>query len=83
VFFGKPELECVLLLKYVLSEVECVLLLKCVLSDVGFGKTEVALRAILTSALAGRQSILLAPTTVLAAQHFRKVEERFIPLGII
>ena len=53
-----------------------------VCGDVGFGKTEVALRAILTSALAGRQSILLAPTTVLAAQHFRKVEERFKPLGI-
>ena len=52
-----------------------------VCGDVGFGKTEVALRAMLTSVLAGRQSILLAPTTVLAAQHFRKVEERFRPIG--
>jgi len=47
-----------------------------VCGDVGFGKTEVALRAIYRAVLAGRQVALLAPTTVLAAQHFRTVCKR-------
>lgn len=41
-----------------------------VCGDVGFGKTEVALRAAFRNALAGRQVALLCPTTVLAQQHF-------------
>jgi transcription-repair coupling factor (superfamily II helicase) len=41
-----------------------------VCGDVGFGKTEVALRAAFRTALAGRQVALLCPTTVLAQQHF-------------
>ena len=53
-----------------------------VCGDVGFGKTEVAFRAILTCVLAGRQSIMLAPTTVLAAQHFRNVMARFETIGL-
>ncbi|HLK36766.1 MAG TPA: transcription-repair coupling factor [Polyangiaceae bacterium] len=47
-----------------------------VCGDVGFGKTEVALRAAFRVALAGRQVALLCPTTVLAQQHFRTVELR-------
>jgi len=44
--------------------------------DVGFGKTEVAFRAIYRAVLQGRQVALLAPTTVLAAQHFRTLQKR-------
>jgi len=45
--------------------------------DVGFGKTEVAMRAALRCALSGRQAALFAPTTVLAAQHYRTFSQRF------
>lgn len=44
--------------------------------DVGFGKTEVALRAAFRAALAGRQVAVLCPTTVLAQQHLRTFEAR-------
>ncbi len=44
--------------------------------DVGFGKTEVALRAAFKSVLGGRQVAILAPTTVLAQQHFESFKER-------
>ena len=50
--------------------------------DVGFGKTEVALRAAFRTILAGKQVAFLAPTTILAEQHFRTVSERFAPFGI-
>ena len=42
-----------------------------VCGDVGFGKTEVAMRAAFRVALAGRQVAVLCPTTVLAQQHFQ------------
>lgn len=45
--------------------------------DVGFGKTEVAFRAIMKCLLAGKQAALLAPTTVLARQHYFSAVERF------
>ena len=44
--------------------------------DVGFGKTEVALRAAFKCILGGRQVALLAPTTVLAQQHYQTFRER-------
>ncbi|NPA24843.1 MAG: transcription-repair coupling factor [Deltaproteobacteria bacterium] len=44
--------------------------------DVGFGKTEVALRAIFLTVLSGRQAAVLVPTTVLAQQHFETFRER-------
>lgn len=44
--------------------------------DVGFGKTEVALRAAFRAALAGRQVAVLCPTTVLAQQHLRTFQKR-------
>ncbi len=50
-----------------------------VCGDVGFGKTEVAIRAIFKAVTAGRQVALLAPTTVLAQQHWRTLSERFAP----
>lgn len=53
-----------------------------VVGDVGFGKTEVALRAAMRVADEGRQVALLCPTTVLAYQHYRTFTERFAPFGI-
>lgn len=48
-----------------------------VAGDVGFGKTEVAMRAALRAVLNGRQAAVLAPTTILADQHFRNFTARF------
>jgi transcription-repair coupling factor (superfamily II helicase) len=48
-----------------------------VCGDVGFGKTEVALRAAFVAAMAGVQVALVCPTTLLARQHFLNFEERF------
>jgi transcription-repair coupling factor (superfamily II helicase) len=45
--------------------------------DVGFGKTEVALRASLIAVLAGKQVAIVVPTTLLARQHFHTFTERF------
>ena len=50
--------------------------------DVGFGKTEVALRAAFIAASAGTQVAIIAPTTLLARQHFKSFEERFRGTGI-
>jgi transcription-repair coupling factor (superfamily II helicase) len=47
-----------------------------VCGDVGFGKTEVAVRAAFKAALAGKQTMMLAPTTILVQQHFRTFAER-------
>lgn len=47
-----------------------------VCGDVGFGKTEVAMRALYRAVINGRQAVLLAPTGVLAAQHFKTVSKR-------
>ncbi len=45
--------------------------------DVGFGKTEVALRAVMKCVMGGRQAAILVPTTVLAQQHFITASKRF------
>lgn len=45
--------------------------------DVGYGKTEVAIRAAFKAILDGKQVAVLAPTTILAQQHFRTFSERF------
>ena len=45
--------------------------------DVGFGKTEVALRAAFKSCLDGKQVMVIAPTTLLASQHYRTARSRF------
>lgn len=50
--------------------------------DVGFGKTEVAIRAIFKAVASGRQVAVIVPTTVLAMQHFQTIEERFKPFGV-
>ncbi|MEG4914983.1 transcription-repair coupling factor [Microcoleus sp. B7-D4] len=53
-----------------------------VCGDVGFGKTEVALRAIFKAVTAGKQVALLAPTTILTQQHYHTLSERFSPYPI-
>ena len=45
--------------------------------DVGFGKTEVALRAVMKAVMDGKQVALLVPTTVLAQQHYQTIMSRF------
>ncbi len=53
-----------------------------VCGDVGFGKTEVALRAAFAVAMAGRQVAVVVPTTLLARQHHRTFAERFKGLPV-
>ncbi|GAB4345331.1 MAG: transcription-repair coupling factor [Cyanophyceae cyanobacterium] len=53
-----------------------------VCGDVGFGKTEVAVRAIFKAVTAGKQCALLAPTTILTQQHYHTLKERFAPYPI-
>ena len=50
--------------------------------EVGFGKTEVAMRAAFIAALNNKQTCILVPTTLLAAQHFASFEKRFQDSGI-
>lgn len=52
-------------------------------ADVGFGKTEVAMRAVFKAAMGGKQSAVLCPTTVLCQQHFRTFRERFAGFPIV
>ncbi|OUL28605.1 transcription-repair coupling factor [Nostoc sp. T09] len=53
-----------------------------VCGDVGFGKTEVAIRAIFKAVTAGKQVALLAPTTILTQQHYHTLKERFAPYPV-
>ena len=53
-----------------------------VCGDVGFGKTEVALRAAFKAVGDGRQVMVLCPTTILAQQHYSTFDDRFSPFGI-
>jgi transcription-repair coupling factor (superfamily II helicase) len=48
-----------------------------IVGDVGFGKTEVAMRAAFAAALSGRQVAVICPTTLLARQHYRTFADRF------
>jgi transcription-repair coupling factor (superfamily II helicase) len=50
--------------------------------DVGFGKTEVALRAAFVTAMSGMQVAVIAPTTLLARQHYKSFAERFRGLPV-
>lgn len=56
-----------------------------VCGDVGFGKTEVALRAAFVAAACGYQVVMIAPTTLLARQHYKNFVERFsgMPLRVL
>jgi transcription-repair coupling factor (superfamily II helicase) len=48
-----------------------------VCGDVGFGKTEIAIRAAFKAAIDGKQTAVLVPTTILALQHYKTFSERF------
>jgi transcription-repair coupling factor (superfamily II helicase) len=50
--------------------------------DVGYGKTEVAMRAAFKSVMEGKQAAILTPTTVLAYQHFDTLRTRFAPFPV-
>ena len=50
--------------------------------DVGFGKTEVAMRAIFKAVTSGKQVAVVVPTTILALQHYQTISERFKPFGV-
>ncbi len=55
--------------------------------DVGYGKTEVAIRAIFKAVVEGKQAAVLVPTTILAQQHYQTMQERFqdypITIGLL
>ncbi len=53
-----------------------------VCGDVGYGKTEVALRAVFRCVADGKQAVMLAPTTILTEQHYATAVERFKGFGI-
>lgn len=51
--------------------------------DVGYGKTEIAMRAAFKAVMAGKQVAILVPTTILAQQHYLTFQERFVGYPII
>ena len=53
-----------------------------VCGDVGFGKTEVAMRAMFKAVTSLKQVAVIVPTTVLALQHYQTINDRFKPFGI-
>jgi transcription-repair coupling factor (superfamily II helicase) len=54
-----------------------------VCGDVGFGKTEVAVRAAFAAAVNGKQTLVLAPTTILAEQHWNTFRERYRDFPVV
>ncbi len=69
------QLRCIAEIKADMEKPEPMDRLLC--GDVGFGKTEVASRGIFKCIADGKQAAVLAPTTILANQHFQKLKERF------
>ncbi len=54
-----------------------------VCGDVGFGKTEIAIRAAFKAVVSGKQVAILVPSTILALQHYRTLSERLKDFGIV
>lgn len=50
--------------------------------DVGFGKTEVAFRAVFKAIMSGKQAAILCPTTILSNQHYKNAKQRFQNFGV-
>ncbi len=50
--------------------------------DVGFGKTEIAIRAIFKAVMSSKQAAIVVPTTILALQHYQTISERFKPFPV-
>ena len=74
------QLEAIEKIKRAMEKREPMDMLLC--GDVGFGKTEVAMRAVFKCVMSGYQSIVMAPTTVLAQQHFKTFSERMVKFGV-
>ncbi|MDH3302552.1 MAG: transcription-repair coupling factor, partial [Acidimicrobiia bacterium] len=53
-----------------------------IVGDVGFGKTEIALRAVFKAVQDGKQTAVLVPTTLLAQQHYQTFSDRFAPYPV-
>ena len=51
-------------------------------ADVGFGKTEIAMRAMFKAVMSGYQTALIAPTTILTMQHYLNIKQRFEPYDV-
>lgn len=68
------EVKCDLQQEYPMDRLVC--------GDVGFGKTEVAIRAAFKVVQEGRQAMVLCPTTILSEQHYRNFCERMEPFGV-
>jgi transcription-repair coupling factor (superfamily II helicase) len=71
----EDQLRCIQEIKQDMESVSPMDRLVC--GDVGFGKTEVALRACFKAIMGGKQAAFLAPTTILVEQHYENFEERF------
>jgi transcription-repair coupling factor (superfamily II helicase) len=71
----EDQLRCIQEIKLDMESVSPMDRLVC--GDVGFGKTEVALRACFKAIMGGKQAAFLAPTTILVEQHYENFEERF------
>lgn len=69
------QLRCIEEIKSDMEKPESMDRLLC--GDVGFGKTEVALRAVFKAVMEGKQAAILVPTTILAQQHYNTMVERF------
>lgn len=76
----KDQLRCTEEIKRDMESTQIMDRLLC--GDVGYGKTEVALRAVFKAAMDGKQSAFLVPTTVLASQHFENFKKRFGPFPL-
>lgn len=77
----KDQLEAINKIKQKMQEPKPMDVLLC--GDVGFGKTEVAIRAAFKAAENGRQVLMLVPTTILADQHFNTFKTRFKDYPVI
>lgn len=74
------QLKCIEEIKGDMEKPESMDRLLC--GDVGFGKTEVALRAVFKAVMEGKQAAFLVPTTILAQQHYNTMVERFAPYPV-
>ena len=78
-----PTIDQIEAIKDVKNDMERgVIMDRLICGDVGYGKTEVALRAIFKTLLDNKQAAILCPTTILAQQHYLTAKERFAPYGI-
>ncbi len=76
----EDQLRAVAKIKAAMERPEPMEMLLC--GDVGFGKTEVAMRAVFKCVMSGYQAMVLAPTTVLTVQHFQTFSERMEHFGV-